>query len=723
MSNNTYYRLYRDEVLDFVRTLVVKCAGSAETLNNELKAVGVPVNPDDPHSWKYYKNLAGEYHLTDEPMTVRSMDTLEEIAFTKENLRLHRATYREYQFGTRYYTDLTRRYPTQVPLINGILSPIDKQTAVDADDGTLLYYDPTFLEPNETNVINRLQQWLYAYFSRWYNVQYGLADDLYIPAFLGILYANLPYVVQLIRLRNAKTPYAHSFHVREYLSSNGRLDGYMSHLNKRQQLYLYRNIRHLNRNVGKQEVFDKLVDNIMTARGLPLAWYKLQHNVEALPDNIYPDVELAKYPINFGYNQSGRDTASVHTILNRERSVARENAVVQNSAELEITERTQSQRFSSLPTKVLESEVVDRSNSSIRSLGSILLYEWLYLSTHNRYNAFINVPNPGTGQYMSMTVRDAFIVGLWAFNKARGIEFDTIPRVIAYDVLRDPLPSHNELESIIDRRYVPNGLIEAIRDRISPLSSYITTEKFYNDCANLHQEYLKLWELYSFQEHYMNRVMAEQLVRRHFMHIKCNLVDEVISFEQWFKEKGYGVADLSTFDMEQLYVDCVKAATGEDLINRKTLSELQKSMLGLMRQLSSYSVQYLRTINEEDFWYIGTPTIRLGDISNEEASEFRVPHPHVTVLSSRNQHEETLDIHDVLAEPPFSVDMHANHGLRYNPTVGIRQRPRTLGTARLNVANIGVRSMSVTIHDTDPDTNDLGHYQYPDPDSDWPDLT
>lgn len=723
MSNNTYYRLYRNEILDFVRTLVVKCEGSADTLNQELAAIGVSVDSDDPTSWKYYQNLAGDYHVTDKPMTVRSIDTLEEIAFTKANLRLHRATFREYQFGSRYYTDLTRRYPNQVPLINGILSPVDIHRAIDSEDGTLLYYDPTFLETNETNIVTGIQRWVYAFFSRWYNVQYALTDDLYIPSFLGIMYANLPYVVQLLRLANAKTPYAHSFHIREYLASNGRLETYLPHLNKRQQLWLYRNLRYLNRNVGKQETFDKLVDNILTPRGLPLAWYKLQHNVEELPDDPYPDVEMAKYPINFGYNQSGRDTSTIHTILTREREVARENAVVQNAAEPEIIEQTQSDQYSELPTKVLESEVVDRSNSSIRSLGSVLLYEWLYLATHNRYTAYVNIPNPGTGQYMSLSVRDAFIMALWAFNKARGIEFDTIPRVIAYDVLRDPLPRYEELASIIDWQYIPKGMLQAIQDRISPLGSYITTEKFYQDCDRLHGEYKALWELYSFQEHYLTRGLTEQLVRRHFMHIKCNLVDEVISFEQWFKEKGYGVADLSPFDLEQLYVDCVKVATGANLVNRKTLAELQRAMLGLMRQMSSYSIQYLRTINEEDFWYMGIPMVRLGDVGAEEESHFRLPQSRVTLKRQRVSHRERLDIGDVLSAPPLDWDMTTQTRWYYDPTVSIRHKPATLGTVRLNVANVGVRSMSMTIDQDEPTSNDLGLYQYPDNPNEWPGLT
>ena len=211
----------------------------------------------------------------------------------------------------------------------------------------------------------------------------------------------------------------------------------------------------------------------------------------------------------------------------------------------------------------------------------------------------------------------------------------------------------------------------------------------------------------------MNRGMAEQLVRRHFMHIKCNLVDEVISFEQWFKEKGYGVADLSPLDLEQLYVDCVKTSTGADLVNRMTLSELQKALLGLMRQLSSYSVQYLRNINEEDFWYIGMPVIRLGDIWGEEASRFRTPVSRITANRVGLKTQTHLDTDQIINEPSLSWDAHIEPHYHVDPTVGMWLKQTELGRVKLNVANVGVRAMSFVVDHDDPDTNDLGHYQYP----------
>lgn len=707
---NVYFKLYVKAILALTRTLVVKCEAIAETLNNQLQGIGYPVNMDDPTTWKYYLNLAGEYHPTDVPMRVRSMDTLEEIVFNRTNLITHRATAREYRPGTRFYADLTAQYPDQVPLINGIIAPISIERAIAAQDGELLYYDATQIENNETQLIPQLQLWLYGFFNRWYNRQYLLTDDLYLPAFLGILYQQLPLRVHLLRLAAARTPQVHSFHIREYLASNGRLDEFIPFLTREQQLYLYRNLRFLQRNVGKQEIFDRLVGKLLTARGLPLTWYKLQHNVAKLPEAVRPEVELVKYPLNFGYNQTGVNTEQVHTILGREVGVARDNASVQYDTEADIHERMSSSEFSSLPTKVLESEVVDRSNSSIRSLEHVLLNHWLYLATHLRYRAFVNVPNPGSGEFMSMSVKDAFIVAMYAFAKARDIELVMIPQAIAYDVLRAPLPTYDELASIVDPRYVPRGMIQAIMDRVTPLSEYTAIETFHGACAELHREYLKLWELYSFQENYVTRGLCEQLVRRHFMHIKCPLVDTPVSFDQWLNENGYGIGDLSQADAEQLYLDCVRVATGANLVNKLTLSEIQRAMLKLMGQLSSYSVHYLRNINQSDFRYVGLVMPRLGDTGSELHARLRFSGSQIPNASIKTRHRQQYDLMNEAVFPPLTLDLHTNTHYPIDPRIGMRLEHDSMGRIALNTASVGILGYRFTVDNPNPTDDHLDQY-------------
>lgn len=709
--NNAYFRLYRQDVLALTRTLVIKYTGVAEAINRGLKEAGVEVDEADPATWKYYRHLAGEYHSTDTTMTVRSVDTLETITFSRENLRTHRATAREYELGTRLYNQLVRQYPDQVGLIQGILHPVDIDEAIAADDGTILYHDPSYVEGNETNLMTDLQQWVHTHLARWNNAQYEVTDDLYLPAFWGLLYSQLPSVILNLRLRYAKTPEAHSFHIREYLASNGGLDAFLPYLTKRQQLFLYRNIRYISRNVGKQGIFDLLTEHLLTARGLPLAEYRLLHNNAEQPEVVYPTVEFGKYPLNFAYNQTGIDRVDVHTILAKQAGIARDNASVETETEEALREAMASSAYSDLSTKVLESEVIDRTNASVRSRDSVLLNEWLYCATHGRYDVYINVTNPATGAQMNLSTRDAFIVALYAFSKARDIDYPTIPRVVAYDVLRDPLPSRDELLALAPRSHVAEGLVDAILDRLTPLSDYRSTEAFADAMEVLHREYLQLWELYSYQSHHVSRALVENLVRRCFMHIACPLVNETITFEAWLEAKGYALADLSALDLDTLYSEVVEVATGADLTSRTSLASIQQAMLDLMDRLTSYSVHFLRTISQDSFWYQGGPYIRPGDIRVDTWAGYQGPLSRITAIRHGALMARRYPVGRAVTSPPLQVTSHQHDRWCYNPSARMRLRNRCLGRFRVPLS-AGVQAFTATIDRPDPPSDgQLSSYQ------------
>jgi len=700
--SNVYYQLYRDSVLAFTRTLVIKCSGVAETLNRELSMVGVTVNPDRPETWKYYLNMGGFYHQVDRPMVVRSLDTLEDIEFTQENLKRHRATAREYKPGGAYYHALTQAYPRQVPLIQGIMNPVDIQSAVHAKDGTLLYHDGSYVENNEQSLIIDLQHWLFAFFARWHNAQYELTDDLYLPAFLGTVYNQIPLTINQLRLRRVKTNEAHSFHIREYLGSNGKLDAYLPYLTKPQQLFLYRNLLYLNRNVGRQATFDRLVTHLLTQRGIPLNWYKLEHNVKTMPDSVYPVIDAVKYPVNGVGFSEGAVGVGVHTILKKQRTVARDNRTTENEALASTTEQTKSSNHNRLPTKVLESEMVDRSNSSVRSLLSVLMNQWAYLATHDRYRAYITVAHPKTGELLNLSVKDALTVAFYAFHRSRGIEMPTVPRVLAYQVLRPKLPDYEELSSIVDTRYVPPKLITAVMDRITPLGEYITTERFHNACADLHGESLKLWELHSFQSRSYTRGLTEQLVRRHFQHAWCELEPAGTDYADWFRTHGIKLDNMEVIDYNQLFVDCVNNATGLNLVNRISISEIQKAMLELMGKMTSYSVQYLRTINDTDFRFVPMPEVRIGEFARHDDVYHRVNLDKTDVRHVHSSHGTHYSIEESQYGTPMRVRASTRRVFQIPASVGVTLRPTTLNRVKLGVDNVGVLRWSITAHAPDP---------------------
>lgn len=713
--SQTHYDIYLSEVLALTRSIVIKNNFVAEAINQSLRSENWPVREELPETWKYYLNLAGQYHASDTMMTVRSMDTREIIDFTIENLQIHRATAREYIPGSVYYRNLVNRYPEQADLINGIISPIDLKEAIASQDGDILYFDTQYVESNEDTFKHDLQYWVKMFMLTRFNEQFLITDDLYLPAFWGILYAHLPKAILSIRLANCKTNKVHSFHIREYLASHGALDAYIPYLTKEQQLFLYRNIEFLKRNAGKEYIWQRLIDRILTKRGIPLIRYTLQQNTEKFPEELYPEVELVKHDINSRTVQVGLDKVALDTLLTRENGIARENSLVQYDTEEEIIDQMASSNFSHLRTKVLDSEVVDRGNSNMRTLESILLNEWVDLAATNRYRAYVNVVDPSTGEYLSLTPRDALVVALYAYARTRELPSLTIPRVNAYEVLRSPLPTFAELESIVDTKYFPAKVIQAVMDRITPLTEYISTEHFYNDCAKLHQEYLDLWELYSFQEHYMARGYGQQVVMRHFKHIQHRLADEGMSYSQYFQELGINVIEMSNADLEALLNEIIITATGSNLVTVITLGDIQANLLKLMGQLSSYPLQYLRNVASTDYRQLGVPSIRLGDIFAKTKSRDRVNGVKFDLIGYRSRGKAELTLTPDELVPPVTYTAATKSRFAIDPLVNVVEKFNSLGTFRINITDVGLRGVQIIAHQTPVPDGELTQYVPPTP--------
>lgn len=719
--SNVYFEIYRNDTMQLARSVVIKFSQAATVLNDRLAEEGIATDELDPKTWKYYMNMAGEYHSTDTMMTVRSMDTLEVIDFTKDNLLLHRATAREYTPGSIYYNNLVRQFPDQVGLVNGIIFPIDIERAIESKDGEILYYDPKYVEDNEDNFDHEIQDWVTCFYNRWYNGQFTISDDLYFAGFLGSMYTQLPLAIMLIRLRNAKTRRANSFFIREWLGSNSRLDEFMPYLDKGQQLHLYRDINWYERNVGKESTWQRLVDNILTPRGIPLIWYNIKQNASEMPGALHPTAELVKNDVNFPVVQDGQDKITVGQLLEREDVLARDNADTRADYEASITEQIESDQFSTLPTKVLDSEVIDRSTSSVRSHMNVLLNHWLDLSARGKYRAYVQVPNPRTGELMTLSVKDAFIMMIYAYSQVWDWDMKTIPPCIAYEVMRDKLPNLDELRTYVSPRVVNDNVLQAIQDRVYPMTSYISTEQFYLDATRCHKSYLRLWELYSFQEHRDGRAMCENAVKANYMNRRCRLVKETITFDDYFIPQGIDIRGFFKSEYEQLIVDCINLATGSNLFKVITLGEIQRELLRLMKRLSSYPLQYLRNVAYTNFHVIGMPMVRLGDYRAELSAYYRAGVDEVNVVTQRSKATHTFKISDKIVMPNVIASADGEIFRRFNPCVNVIDLSLAKAAYRVRGDTAQLRSVKFIVDDVTPVDNYLGHYAVS-TDPNYPDM-
>lgn len=640
-TNSNYFALYLAACVALAQTIIVKSEESEQGLNQYVidhENYGASyVDETDPTTWKYYMNLSGQYHFTDTVMNIISLDTMETIEFNAANLKIHTATAAAYQFGSKYYQALVDQYPSQVMLILGILYPVDMALAIAAKDGQILGYPSKYVEPNEYNLIANLQEWIYAFKSRWINPQYGVSDELYFTVQLANMYQGILQQIIGFREQACGTSEMHSFHQQQYLASHQGLDAYMNELSLPQIIWLCRNINYIQRNVGKKSTFETLIANILTLRSIPLAAYTMRHDTSNMPTQTYPTIFFESDPLNFGENLVASTSWTLDTMLDTEQPLATTNAEIQADAEPEIRILMENSLSNTLQTKVLNSAMVDEADSSPYTLENILMNHWLYFSSKDLYSAFIVVDNPVTGEpVVPMNAKDGFVFMWYCYSKSIGIDLTThpIPAALATRVVRMPQPPVSDLLSIVDATLVSQDVATQALGYMPTISPMISVTAFYNTCVQLWQAANNQRGLVALQEDYRARGQLYGATERIWSDNMIQMGDgNSETFAQWFEFRNIDIGNFSADDYGLMYASLVQAATGLNLTNTNSVANLQRAMIAIMQTLSSYSVQYLYEINDGEIKGIDWPMVR-------------VSNPQISATSLTND-EENVDVFNV----------------------------------------------------------------------------
>lgn len=621
---STLYQIYHESVIRLAATLVVKDEATCSVINQRLSLLGHTVLEDQPHTWKYYLNLAGQYHPTDTMMTVVSMDTHETIEFTTANMTLHRATWREYQYGSRYYKELLARYPAQDALIHGILNPVDLNTAIAAPDHTILYHDAAEVEAREVNLIPELQKWINAQFVRWANDDYRINNAYFITARLGVMFMAMPEVIKSIRSANARTNRVHSYHIRRYLASFGPLDQYYDSMNEFQRLYFYRNIRYILNNNGKDEMFQELVGKVMTERKFPLAEYVMQQNDAPLLEQMDPEIQFERISVNNIPSALGEDIKTPRMMLSLQRTLARSNEEENFYAEQYVPEAMTRSLTAEVRTKSLESNVLDLKESEPYTLSEVLLNHWIYLADTGQYRTVLIMQLPDGGDGIKLSMKEAYLVYQYLYFKRMGIELVEIPRVMAKRVRRQPLPSFEELRALTTRAVTSDAFIhEALRDN-ETLTSYVSVDAFLKLCQALQRRMLLHRDLYVYREDLFQYGEIKLLTDRFYADIPVDM-DHGQYYADWLRARSLDFEKYSQAELDEIMLGILNQATGLELRTAQTVKDIQAAMLGIMSQLSSYSVHYIQQINEDAVVMFDWPHLRWNYPGGWVGHDIRIP--------------------------------------------------------------------------------------------------
>lgn len=626
MSDNSF-QVYLNSVLTLAQTLVIKSEYVAQRVNDRLlQFQEYETDADAPETWKYYMNLAGEYHPTDTMMQVVSSDNLATIDFTSANLLIHKNTARDYQFGTRQYGELLAKYPTQEDVILGVLYPVDKATAIAAPDHTILGYPVNSIESNEYTLVNSLQDWTTIYFKRYYNEQYTISDSLYYGVVLSMYYMNLVPLILTERLKRHKTIEAHSFYVSNYLASNSNLGPYYPFMTLQQSMHFYRNILYYQRHPGANDTLDKLIDALMTKRNMPLADYTMRHDTTNVTENVYADVTFKRTDLTTVPSSGAPEYIDVPTFLAKENDLAPDNLDEIAYSTPDITQFLKDSPSNVVQTKVLESAMVDYAGAQTYKLADIQVAHWLYYAANGLYSAVVNVSNPLTSERIVLTVKDAYILATYCMYKQYGFDPATIPLLGAERVQRYPLPTDADLKSVCDLDYLDDYSFNLAKSLTTEAVPMISIDAFYAATDNIYKAANFQRNVVSYQEGMQDRAEMFKCVERYYEDAYIRLQPEGTTYQQWLFGLNLNFDKLSQDQFGELYTSLVSTATGQTLVTAPSLRNIQKAMAAALLDLSSYTIQVVTQMADDETIMTDLPSVRVGDqqISGEGHEYFRV---------------------------------------------------------------------------------------------------
>jgi len=632
MATMDDYSIYLRNTFDLANTLTIKSLDSVNLVNDGLildyGAEAVDLN--DPTSWKYYKNICGEYHVTDTLMKIVSLDTLEEINFTRANLDLHPDTEAAYQYGTRYYYSLVSQYPLQEQLILGILYPANKTKAVESLDGTILAYKKDLVEPQEATLIADLSQWLQRYLARWHVRAFTLSDDLYPAAHHAIMYMCIVPKLLNLRLKRCKTNEAHTFHIRQYLASHGHLDRYMDYMTLEQVLFLYRNIDYLEHHVGQTGNFSWMIQRLLNPRYIPIANHTMKH-LDQFNEDYFTEYTFKKSPINTQFNTPQKDFFTLEELLTKENVLAPWNDRITRDEIGEIDLSFRESPSGIVQTKDLESSMVDYTDAVPFPIADIVMSHWGYLSnmkdSNNNpiFNAYVTFNDAVTNDTHTLNVADAYIYLMYVTLKIHGIKLLKVPEFNVSHVRRIAKPTIEDLMSVVDVSYAGNIINQYYQyrddsvfaqyfiEKHPEIMTYRSASSFFKLCEKIYACTLEEWAAASREDHYHRRAMVENMARRMYcdMLIQPNNYNQ--PFAEWLSDRNLIDYDLTLLESQKYIKHIFTKATGYYVDPRKIMANIQKAMIGTLTQLSSYSIQIIAEINSQPIKLLNNPTVRLGN--------------------------------------------------------------------------------------------------------------
>lgn len=412
-KNLIQWSLYRQEIYNYVSSMTIKFGQFADMAKWRVINT-TKYNTVDDFDNPYYQNICGEYSiLNTEKVYVKSVETGEQVLFSKDLWKDYPETASLYTIDSDEYKNLCIKYPDSTGIIKSIMYPVlDKASAIEAEELTILRHEPNFLRSNERESLYTAAVKFLTYMrERWFIRDY-IFEDQYPIAFMSQIYSLLPAVLFTQRISNLNTDAVHYMHVWDTLNENG-LGDYEDVLTEVKARWLYRNINYIKNNKGRKDTLYKLADNILKDLKVTLVGKIIYQNNEDLSNDCSLIPEFLSEEIrNYDENNTQVDTISVESMDNILNRLYQEGVYPKYSYVDSIEKETRFGRtqLNELQTQLLELKKYTVNTSHLMYLVEFVYDTLLYQLSLNNLQYSISFKDSNTALPVDLTVQDAVIL-------------------------------------------------------------------------------------------------------------------------------------------------------------------------------------------------------------------------------------------------------------------------------------------------------------------------
>lgn len=693
-GNSFYTEQYVSDTVNLTKSLIIVNHKEALFYNENLE-INYPAHAIDKankSTWRYYKHLSGQVHPVDIPIKLISLDNGMEITFSKETMDLHRITRDELLSYGLYYSELINKYPEQELYIRSVLTLSTRRHEEDITllpNLTILSYNKALVEDNEHDLIDELQIRLDNYKNIWMIQFYADSDSLFMAMQIVILYQWLLTSLFAIRLANAKTMKAHTYHLINYLSSHHYLDTYYPQLTKKQALFLYRNLKYLNNHAGRTDNFNTLIDRLFTDRNIAVVNY-INHQLNEVDGENRMNYIFNQDLLNDAPLIYSKKDFSLEDMRDKELPLARDNPTEYKFNLERVNHDLKNTLHNKLTTKDLESVIVDNTDNVRWKLIPTIIDYWAYLLKTERISFLVKVLDPVTNQELKLNTLDLFKLFTLVTFKSNNIELNSFPDYQIKRVYKESLPNNEELFNVsLSHKFEYTTLLNTYRMLIPIYRPTITSYQFYTELNKIYQLNIGLWLLLSNLSDSRDRGHFENYIDA-FHQTTMYTFDNESVFDYL---KRIGLEQFNTYtedSLNSLSYQILNNLFDGQLGFLNYQKNVQKAMVEIFKKFNSYTVQFIENYVSSDPVLAGPRELRYHVSGNKHVKLYlyNAYQLNVDTIYKIKKQEELLFNFKINSELKQSSKVFINSPFNSNANVKLNQTVQVLFNSQI-VTNLG----------------------------------